>query len=205
MTRVTSDLREKLRREIMKDLPSRDFCKEVHALAQGIIAEHMSPKLRAVYDDPELRPHLHAVRLDVSTGNAHMQLHRSNAGDVRYDTVFGLVSYINIRMDDYESAARLKEGSLYQALVTKLYKSGLVDGYFAQEELRKSVDKRLQANLLVAKTFKQLYEFLEPELHRYIPKDETQAQLPACVAPVVDDLRKLGAELPAVPKAAVCA
>jgi hypothetical protein len=29
-----------------------------------------------------------------------------------------------------------------------------------------------------------------------------RAQVPACVAPVVDDLRRLGADLPTVPKAA---
>lgn len=200
MTKITNDLRARLHREIMKDLPSRDFCKEVHALVQGIIVEHMPPKLRAVYDDPELRKHLHSVGLDVSTGNAHMRLYISNADGVRYDTVQGLASRIHIRMDDYENAQRLLEGSLYRALVTKVYESGLVPAYYEQDELRDSVSKRLRANLAAAKTFKQLYEILEPELHHYIPKDETKAQLPACVAPVVDDLRKLGAVLPATPK-----
>lgn len=104
-------------------------------------------------------------------------------------------------MDDAEHTSRLPAGSLYAAVVTAVAASGLVDAYFAQEDLRKSVSKRVRDNLEAAKTFKQLYEILEPELHHYIPKDEAKAQLPACVAPVVDDLRKLGAVLPETPKA----
>jgi hypothetical protein len=105
-------------------------------------------------------------------------------------------------MDDAENASRLPEGSLYRDIVTKLHEAGLVAAYFAQDELRANVYARLRANLAASKTFKQLYANLEPELHHYIPKDETAAQVPACVAPVVDDLRKLGADLPTVPKAA---
>jgi hypothetical protein len=104
-------------------------------------------------------------------------------------------------MDDAENAGRLPEGSLYRDIVTKLHKAGLVDAYFTQEDLRVSVRNRLRANLRASSTFKQLYANLEPELHHYIPKDEVKAQVPACVAPVVDDLRKLGAVLPEVAKA----
>ena len=108
-----------------------------------------------------------------------------------------------IRMDDAEHIQRLPEGSVYKAIVTRLANEGLVTGFFAQEELRDNVSKRVRANLKAATTIKSLYTILEPELHHFIPQDEAKAQVPACVAPVVDDLRKLGAVLPEVPKAEV--
>ena len=199
MTRVTNDLRGSMERKIMKDLPSRNYAKEIHELVQEIVAAHMEPKVRALYDDPALRGHLKTAGLDVKMGNRYVSLNRIGEG---HGEVYGLRGRLSIRMDDAENASRLPEGSLYRDIVTKLHKAGLVAAYFAQDELRESVRKRLSANLAASKTFKQLYANLEPELHHYIPKDETAAQLPACVAPVVDDLRKLGADLPTVPKAA---
>jgi hypothetical protein len=189
-----------MERKIMKDLPSRNYAKEIHALVQEIIAEHMEPKVRALYDNPDLRGHLKTAGLEVKMGNRYVLLNRIGEG---HGEVYGIKSgRLSIRMDDAENASRLPEGSLYRDIVTKLHKAGLVAAYFAQDELRANVYARLRANLAASKTFKQLYANLEPELHHYIPKDETAAQVPACVAPVVDDLRKLGADLPTVPKAA---
>ena len=197
MTRITNNLRTAMEREIMKDLPSRNYAKEIHALVQEIIAEHMEPKVRALYDNPDLRRYLQPTGLEVKMGNRYVSLNRIGEG---HGEVYGLRSRLSIRMDDAENASRLPEGSLYRDIVTKLHEAGLVAAYFAQDELRANVRVRLRANLGAAATFKQLYEILEPELHHYIPKDEVKAQLPACVAPVVDDLRKLGAVLPSVPK-----
>jgi hypothetical protein len=200
MTRVTNDLRGSMERKIMKDLPSRNYAKEIHALVQDIVAEHMEPKVRALYDNPDLRGHLKTAGLEVKMGNRYVLLNRIGEG---HGEVYGIKSgRLSIRMDDAENASRLPEGSLYRDIVTKLHKAGLVAAYFAQDDLRANVYARLRANLAASKTFKQLYANLEPELHHYIPKDETAAQVPACVAPVVDDLRKLGADLPTVPKAA---
>lgn len=198
MTRVNNFLRDRMHREIMKDLPSRDFCKEIHALAQSIILDHAPEDVKALYDNPELRKFLLRSTLAVRVGNKSVYLWHGNE---RHDEVYGLTDGISIRMDDYDNVHRLKEGSLYRELVIKLHKSELVSGYFEQDELRASVSRRLRTNLNAASTFKKLYEILEPELHHYIPKDEVTPQLPACVAPVVDDLRKLGAVLPETPKA----
>jgi hypothetical protein len=199
MTRITNNLRTAMEREIMKDLPSRDYAKEISELVQSIIAEHMEPEVKAVYDNSDLRGYLRSVSLNVQVGNKYVLMNR--VGE-RHGEVYGLKSQLSIRMDDAEITGRLPEGSLYRDIVTKLHEAGLVAAYFAQDELRANVRVRLRANLGAAATFKQLYEILEPELHHYIPKDEVKAQLPACVAPVVDDLRKLGADLPTVPKAA---
>jgi hypothetical protein len=198
MTRVTNDLRGALELAIMKDLPSRDYIKEIHALVQEIIIVHAPEKVRVMYDDPDLRDYLQDARLDVRRGNQSVSMYKNGEG---WQYVYGLKSQLTIRMDDAENAGRLPEGSLYRDIVTKLHKAGLVDAYFTQEDLRVSVRNRLRANLRASSTFKQLYANLEPELHHYIPKDEVKAQVPACVAPVVDDLRKLGAVLPEVAKA----
>jgi hypothetical protein len=202
MTRVTNHLRDHMERQIMKDLPSRDYIKEIHALVQSIIAEHMPLGVGAIYGNPDMHGYLREVSINVRVGNNPVPMHKSGSFDQRCDLVYGLKQSLTIRMDDAENAGRLPEGSLYREIVTKLHAAGLVAAYFTQEELRVSVRNRVRANLAAAKTFKQLYEILEPELHHYIPKNEAKMQLPACVAPVVDDLRKLGAVLPEVPKAA---
>lgn len=197
MTRVTNSLRHALELAIMKDLPSRDYIKEIHALVQSIIAEHMPLGVRVIYDTTDKRDYLAKHTLDVRKGNQSVPMYRG--GEWQY--VYGLKDTLKVRMDDAGNDNRLPEGSLYRDIVTKLHEAGLVDAYFAQEDLRVSVRSRLRANLRASGTFKQLYANLEPELHHYIPKDEVKAQVPACVAPVVDDLRKLGAVLPDVPKA----
>ena len=197
MTRVTNDLRDNLERQIMKDLPSRDYVKEIHALVQEEVMKKAPEQVQALYANEETRNYLARNTLNVHKGNQAVPMYRG--GEWQY--VYGLKDMLKVRMDDAGNANRLPEGSLYREIVTKLHKAGLVDAYFAQEELRVSVRNRLRANLRASGTFKQLYANLEPELHHYIPKDEVKAQVPACVAPVVDDLRKLGAVLPEVAKA----
>ena len=96
---------------------------------------------------------------------------------------------------------RVERGAAVIEELARLVDSGLVDGYFTQDNLRSDVSRRLKANLASAGTIKRLYDVLEPELHGYIPKDDVKSSLPSCVAPVVDDLRKLGAVLPETPKA----
>jgi hypothetical protein len=197
MTRVTNHLRDNLQNKIMAGLPVIDYVPLIHALVQNIVIEHAPAKVKALYADPELRDYLSGSRVEVKLGNKHVPMWQGSKSAT--DSVKGLTKGITIQMMD--DLGRTPVGSLYQTLITKLKESGLVVKYFQQEELRDSVRKRLRANLAASSTFKQLYTNLEPELHHYIPKDEVQAQVPACVAPVVDDLRKLGADLPTVPKA----
>jgi len=196
MTRVTNDLRASMERAIMTGLPVIDYVSQIHALVQEIVIEHAPAEVKAMYTDENLRGYLTNSQIEVKLGNKHVPMwHRGSHGD----HVKGLTKGITIQMMD--DAERMPEGSVYRDLLSKLKESGLVDKYFAQDELRDSVRKRLKANLLASTTFKQLYANLEPELHHYIPKNEVRAQVPACVAPVVDDLRKLGAVLPDTPKA----
>jgi len=198
MTRITKYERSNILHAIMKGLPNKNYVADIYALVQGTIVEFMPTEVRTMYDNPDLRPYLATCRLDVASGNAHVPMYK---GGDNFDVIIGVKSSIKVRMDDADSIGRMPEGSLYRALVTRVANSGLVTAYFAQEDLRRDVEKRLRANLDQATTIKKLYEVLEPELHQYIPKYTAAASLPACVAPVVDDLRKLGANLPATPKA----
>jgi len=199
MTRVTNDLRASMERAIMAGLPVVNYVTLIHELVQEVVIAHAPEQVRVMYDDPDLRDYLNDVRLEVKVGNKHVPMWQGN--DRNTESIKGLTKGITIQMMDSANAERLAEKSLYRALLTKLKESGLVDKYFGQDDLRSSVRNRLKANLRASTTFKQLYANLEPELHHYIPKDELRAQVPACVAPVVDDLRKLGADLPTVPKA----
>jgi hypothetical protein len=196
MTRVTNDLRASMERAIMAGLPVVNYVTLIHELVQEVVIAHAPEQVRVMYDDPDLRDYLANSHIEVKVGNKHVPMWQRG---LDAEHIKGLTKGITIQMMD--DAGRMPEGSLYRTLIAKLKESGLVDKYFGQDDLRDSVRKRLKANLQASTTFKQLYANLEPELHHYIPKDELRAQVPACVAPVVDDLRKLGADLPTVPKA----
>lgn len=199
MTRLSNELRDRLHHKIMKDLPSRDFVSEIRTLVQEVVMAHAPKQVQELYANEATREYVAQNYVEVRQGNRSVPLYRGSKNDY----VYGLKDRMTIRMDDAENTQRLPDGSLYKAIVTRLANEGLVTGYFAQEELRENVSRRLRANLKAATTIKSLYAILEPELHHFIPKDEVRAQVPACVAPVVDDLRKLGAVLPEVPKAEV--
>lgn len=196
MTRVTHELRGSLRLKIMAGLPVIDYVSQIHALVQQTVIDVAPAEVKVMYADPERRRYLGAASLSVRLGNKGVPVYNVNNGEI----IGCGGSRLQIQLQD--DPQRLPEGSVYRVVLEKLQASGLVNKYFEQDALRDSVNDRLRANLAAAKTFKQLYAILEPELHHFIPKDEAAAQLPACVAPVVDDLRKLGATLPATPKAA---
>ena len=199
MTRLSNELRDSLHHKIMKDLPSRNFVAEIQAAVQEVVMAHAPKTVQELYADEKTRGYVAQNCVEVRKGNCGVPLYRLTNGGY----VYGLRDRMTIRMDDAENSQRLPDGSLYKAVVTRLANEGLVTGYFEQEELRSNVSRRLKANLRAATTIKSLYTILEPELHHFIPKDEVKAGVPACVAPVVDDLRKLGAVLPEVPKVEV--
>jgi len=202
MTRLTTYMRGDIHDKIMKGLPNRNYIAEIHKVVQDTIVEFMPREVRVLYDNPALRDFLEENSLEIFRGNQSVPMYNSRSAEgQRYDYVIGLKDRNKVRMDD---VLRMKDEdvpTLYSTLLGRLSKAGLVDAYFAQEDLRRDVSRRLTSNLASAGTIKRLYDVLEPELHGYIPKDVTSSTLPACVAPVVDDLRKLGALLPETPKA----
>jgi hypothetical protein len=197
MTRLTNDMRDSIRRNIMKGLPNRNYETEIYNLLQGVVVAFMDPRVKAVYEDVSLRPLLQRHDVRISTGSKNLYLY--NATD-RY--IVGLNKQMEIRIADYDLPDRVPEGSMYHHILFKTKLVELVRAHYAQDELREQVSKRLKANLAAATTIKRLFEILEPELHGYIPVIvEGKSTLPACVAPVVDDLKKLGLVVPEVPKA----
>jgi len=201
MTKLTNDMRDGIYHKIIKNLPVRNFIAEIYSLVQEEIIKHAPNQVQELYADELTRKYLNTTRVEVRLGNRNVGRYWHTGTDyLYYDQVYGLKDNMTIRMDDAENTDRLPDGSLYKNIVTKLANEGLVTSYFEQEDLRDNVGKRLRTNLRSATTIKKLYEVLEPELHGFIPKDDVQSTLPACVAPVVDDLRKLGALLPNTPK-----
>lgn len=198
MTRLTNNLRDDMFRRIMKGLPNRNYETEIHTVVQDAVVQFMDPKVRAVYEDAALRPVLREDWVRISNGSKNLYLY--NAAQGRYIT--GLTREMDIRMADHELPGRVTEGTLYHHILFKTNLVALVKAHYEQEELREKVSKRLKANLAAATTIKRLYEVLEPELHVFIPREvEGNKLLPATVAPVVDDLKKLGLVVPEVPKA----
>lgn len=197
MTRLTNDLRDDIFSRIMEGLPNRDFVVEICTLVQEVVMAHAPKQVQELYANEATREYVAQNYVEVRQGNRSVPLYR----DGRREYVCGLKDRMTVRMDDAEHSQRLSDGSLYKTLVTKLHESKLVTGYFEQEELRETVRKRLKANLAAANTIKRLYDVLEPELHGFIPRETATGKLlPATVAPVVDDLKKLGLVVPDVLK-----
>lgn len=193
MTRLTNELRSHIRGKIMKGLPVIDYKAQIRDFVQETIISFAPPEVQELYKTDLGKEYIGFRDVEIVTsygGNRYLYL----------NTIYGLRRSIKIRMDE-RAVELLKEGSLEHALHTGLNKNKLCLKLAEQEDLRKNVIDRLTANLAAASSIKRLYTVLEPELHGYIPVDAPVANLPATVAPVVDDLRKLGANLPAVAKA----
>lgn len=58
--RLTQYHRDAFVSAVMNDVPKTDYDEIAHKLAQDYLAERMPPKVRAVYDDKNLRHHLRA-------------------------------------------------------------------------------------------------------------------------------------------------
>lgn len=189
MTRLTNEMRDSIRIRIMTGLPNVDYLAQIKTLVQDTVMEFAPKQVRELYADGNTRGYLKMVTYEI---NANW-----GRGSYRYiENIYGINLRSALQMDE-RTETLLKEGTLTHALYTRLRDSKLIDKYREQEELRDSVTKRLKATLASATTIKRLYAVLEPELHGYIPREvDPVANLPTTVAPVVDDLRKLGANLP---------
>ena len=175
--------------KIMEDIPRVDYAAQAHALLQAKAIEKMPAEVRAVYDNPDLRPWL-AVRF------ASTPSHISG-------------SYIVWQREWLEGIG----GTLYAYRV--MHNNGTEDRAFlmgVQEPLaalakaaeeqwkaRSSMEDKLKTVLAGIRTLKQAKTLLEPELHKYLPveppKDDAQkaAQASTALVPyVVANLREMG-------------
>jgi hypothetical protein len=177
----------KIVRDIMADIPAVDYAAQAHSLLQAKAIEKMPAEVRAVYDNPDLRPWL-AVRF-ASTPN-----HISG-------------SYIVWQREGEHGHG----GTLYAYRVS--HNNGTEDRAFSMEvqeplavlakaaeqqwKARSSMEDKLKTVLAGIRTLKQAKTLLEPELHKYLPaeppKDMKPAQASTALVPyVVAGLREMG-------------
>jgi hypothetical protein len=164
---------------------------------QGVLCAHMPDHVRRAYDNEDDRKYLKSTEVQIREGNGYNGTSLWLRG-----MVYGVTDLHRIEIRVGQAlAGYLKEGTLTHDLYHAVLKSGYFQKHLEQQALLKSVRGRLQANLDSVNTVKRLYDVLEPELHHLIPKEaDKTTNLPSTVAPVVADLRKLGAVLPDVPK-----
>ncbi len=191
--RLTKDMRSNILRKAVANVPTVNYLERLVPVIQNVFFSHMPATVQAVYTNPSNRGFLKPSRVDVRDGNQSVYMPSEFYG-VDSDT------YVVIRVDA-ASMSRLRKGSLDYNLSRAVVKSGLFAKHVEQRILFGSVKRRLQSTLDSVTTVKRLYDVLEPELHHLIPREKDKtANLPAAAAPVVDDLKKLGALLPDVPK-----
>lgn len=204
--RLTKDIRNNIHRMALANVPVTDYLALLIPVVQGVLRDRMPPEVRAVYDNEDIRSYLNTAQVSLKDGNSYTYLKARNAAGYlanweTYGATHIVHGVVSIRVDA-ASLAHLKEGTLGYALSDAVIKSGFYHKHVEQQALLASVEQRLSATLNSVGTTQRLYDVLEPELHHLIPKEgDKTANLPATAAPVADDLRKLGAELPTVPKA----
>jgi hypothetical protein len=203
--RLTKDIRNNIHRKAIANVPSIDYHVLLIPLIQGVLCDHMPDHVRRAYDDPAQRAYLKTSNVYVKVGNKDVYIKRLVENRYFQNHEFhGFVTLdhhgIAIR-HDAAAFAHLKAGTLSHDLSKVVIESGYIIKHLEQQELLESVKRRLRDTLESVNTIKRLYDVLEPELHHLIPKEgDKTANLPATAAPVVEDLRRLGAQLPNVPK-----
>lgn len=199
--RLTKQMRQNILRKATANVPVIDYHKLLHPVLQKVICDHMPDAARAAYEDEASREYLSKNDVCVRHGNGYdgktmwFYTHKFALYAPRSDRD------IVVRIDD-ASFNQLKMGSMARDLSEAVRKTGYFEKHYEQISLLESVKERLRATLWGVSTVKRLYDVLEPELHHLIPKEENPAvaNLPAKAGPVVDDLRKLGAQIADVPK-----
>lgn len=184
MARLTNDMRKSMIRQIMAGLPNINYVEQIKELAQAAIIENAPKDVRDMYSNEETRKYLREDYVSIRDTSA--------SETVLFGQFYGITDEVRIRYDDRVENL-YQEDKIQGILYKRLKESGLIEKHRQQQSLRKSVSERLKSNLDAASTTGRLREILEPELHKFIPPDDPKTpNLPAVVAPVVDDLKKLG-------------
>lgn len=206
--RVTNDIRRNILNAATKSVPTIDYHAKLAEMIQAVLVENMLPTVLAAYNDTKSRQYLRTVAVVIKDGNGNgssMNLYYKNgrgcmSAPFQFYGIHGdHTIYIQVNK---AAVAALKKDSLSYKLSAAVIKSGFYQAHYDQDLLLSQVKARLNATLDACTTTKRLYEVLETELHHLIPADNDKvANLPATAGPVVADLRRLGAELPTVPRA----
>jgi hypothetical protein len=186
--RITQSFRDEIHRAALMKLPQINYLKKLNDLVQALLVENAPEACQAVFADPASRHYLECGEVFLKNGNQYLTLYRHYLLGHRT---------MSIRLDD-ASFSHAKEGTVEYKIADAVRKSGLFQKYYEQEALYLSVSERLTANLKRAKTYRSLFNVLEPELHQFIPAapQPDSENLPAVFAPVVEDMKTLGAHFP---------
>jgi hypothetical protein len=177
----------KIVRDIMADIPMVDYTAKAHSLLQAKAIEKMPPEVRAVYDNPDLRPWL-AVRF------ASTPSHISGSYIIwQREWLEGIGSTLYAYRIHHNGAA--EDRAFLMEVQEPL--AALAKAAEEQWKARRSMEEKLETVLRGIRTLKQANTLLEPELHKYLPaeppKDMKPAQASTALVPyVVAGLREMG-------------
>lgn len=203
--RLTNDIRHNIKMKIMANVPVLDYENLLVDVVQDQIVKHMDPNVLKVYRNEETRHLLVSAECRIyfeSENNRGIYTKSKNIhGYTSSHRHHGLSENLKINLDP-RVMGHIKPGSLYYDVLHAVHESGYAHKHFEQNDLLNDVRRRVENTLNSVGTVKRLYDVLEPELHHLIPKEtDKTANVPALAAPFVADLKRLGAELPEVPKA----
>jgi hypothetical protein len=161
---------------------------------QNAVIDAMPPEVRAVWDNEATRRYLVSACVEIRDGNKHIAsadgIRGISSAELRYR------NELTVYMDNAtQGIAR----PIAAKIAAALHASGHVAAYQRDKERLANVKSRLTSALASVTTVKRLFDVLEPELHHLIPVI-VDNKVPAISVKVADDLRALGAELPAVQK-----
>lgn len=189
---------------ILADVPTTGYETLVVDYVQAEALKLMPPEIRAIYDDPSLRPFLGCA--SIQTHWAHFGLSRSIywckksvSASTYSSTLYLTKRHWNEGLDDL---SKKLVDTVYTEVVSICAKAE------AQYKARESMREKLNTLLKGIRTLKQAKTLMEPELHKYLPveppKDAAQKDAQASVALVpyvVSSLREMGWPKDQEPKA----
>ena len=169
--RLTVELREKIVRDIMADMPAlspnllKDYRDTMDKRAREIARDQLPAKVRAIYDDPDLRPYINTEYVGICC--------------VGYQLPTVPRGYANTR-------ALIQDTETDPAFDT---------AHKAYDKLREDIQRiqsQLAFNVAIPKTVKAFVEMF-PDLAKYAPQEPTPAtaNLPATTQ-LMDSLRAAG-------------
>ena len=170
--RLTVELREKIVRGIMADMPAlspkllKDYRDTMDKRAREIAREQMPEKVRALYDDPTLRQYVHHEYAYVCCVGYTLPTFKE--GEFRRDTRLGRIIEVDPVFDTAHKA------------------------YDKQREDTRNIQNQLALNVAIPRTVKAFVEMF-PDLAKYAPQEPTPAtaNLPATTQ-LMDSLRAAG-------------
>lgn len=167
--RLTNDIRDRIVRSVMADVPLRDWQAEADAIVLPAAIERLPDAVRRLWKNSETRPFIQTAMVyakDRSTLSTRVVIPSATASIASYE----------------------REACLGEEATKAL--DALGEEKVADKARLKSLQNELRANLAACSTVKQVGERF-PDLASYLPSEAATPNLPATTA-VIDKLRDAG-------------